>query len=102
MKEILVFWTWKSRKNKMDEIKRSRRIMRDVFEKDADFKYGYVANVAMLLYDRYGITDFDERNAAATDILELIFYDIYDSDDVAKINENENKKINRFEIMDLD
>ena len=58
----------------MNEIEKARETMRDAFEKDPDFKMGYVANIAMLLHDQYGLTDFGERNAAAEDILELIFY----------------------------
>ncbi len=33
---------------------------------------GYQANIAMLLHDKYGITDRDARNNAAIDILNLI------------------------------
>lgn len=40
---------------------------------DPDIRLGYVANVAMLLHDRYGITDHAARNAAAEDVLQLIF-----------------------------
>ena len=58
----------------MNEIEKARETMRDAFEKDPDFKMGYVANIAMLLHDRHGITNYDKRNAAAEDILELIFY----------------------------
>lgn len=54
---------------------KARKIMSDAFKEDPDFKRGYVANVAMLLHDHYGITNFDKRNAAAEDILELIFED---------------------------
>lgn len=58
----------------MNKIQRARNTIRKAFERDKHFKYGYVANIAMLLHDRYGITDFDKRNAAAEDILRLIFY----------------------------
>ena len=50
------------------------KFMRDAFDKDDGLVEGYVANVAMLLHDRYGITDCDQRNRAAEDILQLIFY----------------------------
>ena len=58
----------------MDQIKRARKTMRDAFDKDPDFKMGYIANIAMRLHDHHGITNYDKRNAAAEDILELIFY----------------------------
>lgn len=67
----------------MSSVKKARKIMREAFDADPDFKMGYIANIAMLLYDRLekdGITlpneilDYDKRNAAAEDILELIFY----------------------------
>jgi len=56
-------------------IKRARKVMRNAFEKDPDFAETYVANIAMLLHDKYGITDSIERNRAGEDILELIFWD---------------------------
>jgi len=40
----------------------------------------YQANVAMLLHDRYGVTDFDQRNEAAVDVLRLIFLDAKPTD----------------------
>lgn len=40
---------------------------------DEGLMIGYQANVAMLLHDRYGITDHETRNQAAKDILHLIF-----------------------------
>ena len=58
----------------MRKIKKARKVMRKAFEKDPDFAETYVANIAMLLHDRYGITDPKERNDAGTDILELIFW----------------------------
>jgi len=58
----------------MSSVKKARKIMREAFDADPDFKLGYIANIAMLLHDHYGITDYDKRNAAAEDILKLIFY----------------------------
>lgn len=58
----------------MRKIKRARKIMRKTFEKDANFFETYISNIAMLLHDRYGITDVIERNKAARDILRLIFW----------------------------
>lgn len=58
-------------------IKAARETMREAFKTDDDFKHGYVANIAMLFYDRYGkgnyITNREKRNQAAEDILDLIF-----------------------------
>jgi len=47
--------------------------MGDALKKDEGLKLAYVSNVAMLLHDRYGITDCKTRNQAAEDILKLIF-----------------------------
>ena len=55
-------------------IKEARKTIREAFEKDPDFKESYVANIAMLLHDHYGITDFETRNQAGEDIVKLIFY----------------------------
>jgi hypothetical protein len=55
-------------------IKQARKVMRDAFDKDDGFKEGYIANIAMLLYDQYNIKDHEKRNSAAKDILNLIFY----------------------------
>ena len=52
----------------------ARQLMAEELEKDAGLYLGYVANVAMLLHDKYGITDRKERNLAAIAILDLIFY----------------------------
>lgn len=51
----------------------ARRKMCQAFEEDEDFRQSYVANIAMLLHDRYGITNYEERNRAAEDIMNLIF-----------------------------
>ena len=58
----------------MNEIKKARETMRKAFDEDPEFKETYIANIAMLLYDNYWVTNYDERNRAAKDILELIFY----------------------------
>jgi len=58
----------------MGEIKKARKIMRTAFEKDPFLKEAYIANIAMLLHDHYGITDYETRNKAAEEILNLIFY----------------------------
>lgn len=58
----------------VNKIAEAVKTMQDVFNKDEDFKMGYIANIAMLLHDRYGITNYEKRNQAAEDILKLIFY----------------------------
>ena len=58
------------------EIARARKTMSDAFKKDKDFEYTYIANIAMLLYDRYNKCNFknkDVRDKAAKEILSLIF-----------------------------
>ncbi len=47
--------------------------MSEHLRKDEDLRLAYEANVAMLLHDRYGITDFETRNRAALDVLNLLF-----------------------------
>ena len=59
----------------MNKIKRARKTMRKAFEKDGGFLVGYVSNIAMLLHDKYGMTDYEIRNRAAKDILRLIFWE---------------------------
>ena len=59
----------------MNKIAKARKTMRDALEKDEGLKISYVSNIAMLLHDRHGITDYDKRNQAAEDILKLVFYE---------------------------
>ncbi len=87
----------------MNEIQKARKAMRDAFERDAEFKEGYIANIAVLLYDRHGITDYNKliaRNAVAEDILQLIFYSGNIEED--KIIKDKNKKISRIDLMDIE
>lgn len=58
----------------MNKIAKARQTMRDAFEKDEGLKIAYISNIAMLLHDQHGITNYDKRNQAAEDILKLIFY----------------------------
>lgn len=53
----------------------SRRIFRDALRDDPDLKLAYVANIAMLLYDKHGgiFKDYATRNETAEDLLKLIF-----------------------------
>ena len=54
-------------------IQNARRKLCEAFESDEEFRQTYVANIAMLLHDKYGITNYYERNQAAEDIMKLIF-----------------------------
>ncbi len=54
----------------------ARRTMAMAFRDDpgpGGIRDTYVANVAMLLHDRWDITDRDDRTRAANEILDLIF-----------------------------
>ncbi len=54
-------------------IQQARQEIADAFKDDPDFRRSYVDNVAMLLHDHYGITDYETRNKAGDDIIRLIF-----------------------------
>ena len=54
-------------------VKDARECIAAAFAADSDFRNAYVANIAMLLYDKYGITDTDTRNQAGDDIVRLCF-----------------------------
>ncbi len=54
-------------------IQEARQTMVKAFEADPDFRQGYVSNVAMLLHDQFGITDFETRNKAGEAIITLVF-----------------------------
>ncbi len=54
-------------------IELARAVMRDAFSEDEGFRMSYQANIAMLLHDRHGITGVNERNAAADEIIKLVF-----------------------------
>ena len=59
-----------------NSISLARKTMSDAFKKDKDFEYAYIANIAMLLFDRYNKAQFrnvEKRESAAKDILNLIF-----------------------------
>jgi hypothetical protein len=62
----------KKEKRMLDNIKKSRNTMKKALYGE-DLRRCYIANIAMLLHDRYGITDVKKRNQAAEDILKLIF-----------------------------
>jgi hypothetical protein len=56
----------------LNKIARARRTIRRAFNKDSEFKHGYLANIAMLLYDELNL-DYPKRDELADKILKLIF-----------------------------
>lgn len=55
----------------------ARLYMAQTLADDEGLRIGYEANIAMLLYDYFNEADFSDhatRNAAARQILQLIFY----------------------------
>ncbi len=78
------------------EIILARKIFKKAFEEDDNFRNTYVANIAMLLYDKYGLINYKDRNAAANDIMAVIF----DAKEFKKKKVVKNN-YNRFEIMDI-
>jgi len=62
--------------SRSNEFSAARRTMAKALREDEGLRYGYIANVAMLLYDHYQDADWsdaDVRNGAAHDILNKIF-----------------------------
>lgn len=54
----------------------ARKVMRDSFKKDPDFRHTYQANIAMLLYDRrkeFSNKKLEDCNKLADMIIDLIF-----------------------------
>ena len=79
-------------------IRLARKIFKKSFEKDDGFRMSYRANIAVLLYDRYDITERDKRDKIADDIMKVIF----DAEEVSKKEEIYCVPIkDRFEILDL-
>lgn len=54
-------------------VKKARNFIAAAFAADPDFRNSYVANIAMLLHDKYGITNIETRNQAGDDIVRLVF-----------------------------
>jgi len=81
-------------------IRLAREIFKDHFEKDEDFRRVYKDNIAMLLHDRYGITNYKTRNEAADDIMRVIF-EAKEFRKEGNIGDIKNRIDNRFEILDL-
>lgn len=51
----------------------ARKKMCQAFQEDEDFRRSYVDNIAMLLYDKYDMLNYEKRTQAAEDIMNLIF-----------------------------
>jgi hypothetical protein len=51
----------------------ARKIIWEAFKSDPDFKQTYVDNVACLLIDTLGITDYKTRNEAAKTIVDYMY-----------------------------
>ena len=62
--------------NIMTTFHQARKLMAGELKKDEGLFVAYQANIAMLLHDHYGITDYETRNKAGADIIEKIFYDV--------------------------
>lgn len=60
----------------------ARETMANSIKEDAGIRIAYLANIAMLLSDKYGIEDYYQRNEAAKDIINLIFADYYNGDNI--------------------
>jgi hypothetical protein len=51
----------------------ARRTMSEALRNDESLRRSYVDNIAMMLHESHGIVDYDQRNKAANDVLNLIF-----------------------------
>ncbi len=57
----------------MVTVAKARKTIAEAFKANPDFRQGYVDNVAMLLHDQFGITDYKTRNKAGDAVVRLIF-----------------------------
>jgi len=57
----------------MNKVATARKVLKEALDSDEGLKICYVSNIAMLLHDRYGITNREKRTQAAEDILSLLF-----------------------------
>jgi len=71
-----------------NKIRNARRVMRNAFEEDPDFRHSYQANIAMAIYDHLRGFDLgnqnerlDECNKTADNIIKLIFESGFDDED---------------------
>lgn len=57
----------------------ARQVIKDQFKRDPNpgsMRHAFLANIAMLLYDNYGM-DHQTANKAADDLIKLVFEDTY-------------------------
>ncbi len=57
----------------------ARQIIKDEFARDPNpggMRYAFLANIAMMMYDKYGI-DLNLANSIAEDVIKLAFEDTY-------------------------
>lgn len=66
----------------MSKIRNARRVIRDAFAKDPDFRHSYQANIAMTIYDHLEFKPayLDKCNETADRIIKLIFESGFDKD----------------------
>ena len=57
----------------MSSFQESREVIKQELERDEELRYTYQSNIAMLLHNKFDLTNFEERNEVANDILKLIF-----------------------------
>ncbi len=58
----------------------ARAVIKQQFANDPQpggIRHAFLANIAMLLYDHYGMKDMAVANKAADDIIRLVFEDTY-------------------------
>lgn len=58
----------------MNKIEKARKTIKDALITDLNFRQGYIANIAMLLYDNNIVRNYEKRNQIAEKIVKLIFY----------------------------
>lgn len=64
-----------------NKIRNARRVMRDAFAEDPDFRHSYQANIALAIYDNLKLEALrDECNETADTIIKLIFESGFDDD----------------------
>ena len=66
-----------------NKIRNARRVMKDAFAEDPDFRHSYQANIAMAIYDHLEFKPayLDKCNETADSIIKLIFESGFDEED---------------------
>ena len=81
----------------IEKIKIARQIFKEAFERDPNFRYAYLANVACALIDEYEDYNKDNRESIANKILKILF----DVEGLKEKEVEEGESYSRFEIMDI-